>query len=75
MSPFLFVLFAEGLSTLIRNAEVGNRIHGVKIGRRVSPISHLFSLMIACYLSEPQRKRLKMFLRYFLSMKLHPDRN
>ena len=42
LSPNLFVLCAEGLSTLIRNAEEENRIHEVKIGRRVSPISHLF---------------------------------
>ena len=42
LSPFLFVLCAEGLSVLLRDAEEKKLIHGVKIGRRVSPISHLF---------------------------------
>ena len=42
ISPFLFVLCAEGLSCLLRDAERKKLIHGVKIGRRVSPISHLF---------------------------------
>ena len=42
LSPFLFVLCAEGLSTLIRDAERKKLIHGAKIGRRVAPISHLF---------------------------------
>ena len=42
LSPFLFLLCAEGLSTLLRNAEEKKLIHGVKIGRRVSPISHMF---------------------------------
>ena len=42
LSPFLFVLCAEGLSTLLRDAEEQKLIHGVKIGRRVNPISHLF---------------------------------
>lgn len=42
MSPFLFVLCAEGLSALIRDAKNKKLIHGLKIGRRVSPISHLF---------------------------------
>lgn len=39
LSPFLFVLCAEGLSTLLRDAEKKKLIHGVKIARRVSPIS------------------------------------
>nr|CCA66036.1 hypothetical protein [Beta vulgaris subsp. vulgaris] len=42
LSPFLFVVCAEGLSTLLRDAEEKKVIHGVKIGHRVSPISHLF---------------------------------
>ena len=41
MSPFLFVLCAEGLSALLRDAEKKQLIHGVKIGRRVEAISHL----------------------------------
>lgn len=42
LSPFLFILCAEGLSTLLRDAESRKAIHGVKIGKKVPPISHLF---------------------------------
>ena len=42
LSPFLFILCAEGLSTLLRDAEQRKLIHGVKIGKNVDTISHLF---------------------------------
>lgn len=43
LSPFLFILGAEGLSALLRDAEQKKKsIHGVKIGKKVEPISHLF---------------------------------
>lgn len=42
LSPFLFILCAEGLSTLLRDAESKKEIHEVKIGKKVEPISHLF---------------------------------
>ena len=41
LSPFLFVICAEGLSALIQDAERRKAIHGVRIGRRVENISHL----------------------------------
>ena len=42
LSPFLFILCAEGLSVLLRDAELKKEIHGIKIGKKVEPISHLF---------------------------------
>ena len=42
LSPFLFIICAEGLSALLRDAEQRKVIHGVKVGRYVDPISHLF---------------------------------
>ena len=41
LSPFLFIICAEGLSTLLRDAEAKKEIHGIKIGKKVDPISHL----------------------------------
>lgn len=41
LSPFLFILCAEGLSALLEDAKGKQLIHGIKIGRRVDPISHL----------------------------------
>ena len=42
LSPFLFIMCAEGLSALLRDAEKKGSIHGIKIARQVDPISHLF---------------------------------
>lgn len=42
ISPFLFLICAEGLSSLLRDAEMNKAIHGVKLGRNVPPISQLF---------------------------------
>ena len=42
LSPFLFLICAEGLSSLLQDAEAKKAIHGIKIGRHVPPISHLF---------------------------------
>lgn len=42
MSPFLFLICAEGFTALLRDAESRKLINGVKIGRHVPPISHLF---------------------------------
>ncbi|CAH9083997.1 unnamed protein product [Cuscuta epithymum] len=42
LSPYLFILVAEGLSTLISREEARGRIHGVSIARRAPRISHLF---------------------------------
>jgi hypothetical protein len=41
LSPYLFILCAEGLSALIRHAEARGDIHGVKICRNAPIVSHL----------------------------------
>ena len=41
LSPYLFLLCAEGLSALLRNAEMTHKIHGVAICRGGPKISHL----------------------------------
>lgn len=42
LSPFLFILCVESLYALLRDAENKKEIHGVKIGKKVESISHLF---------------------------------
>ncbi|KAK6115594.1 hypothetical protein DH2020_007863 [Rehmannia glutinosa] len=42
LSQYLFILCAEGLSFLIKDAEDNDRIHGVRVCRRTPFISHLF---------------------------------
>ena len=41
LSPYLFLLCAEGFSSLLAKAQDGGRLHGVSICRRASCISHL----------------------------------
>uniref|UniRef100_A0A8I6XYS4 Reverse transcriptase domain-containing protein n=1 Tax=Hordeum vulgare subsp. vulgare TaxID=112509 RepID=A0A8I6XYS4_HORVV len=41
LSPYLFVICAEGLSTLLRHAEEQGVLHGVKICPRAPCVSHL----------------------------------
>ncbi|CAH9130680.1 unnamed protein product [Cuscuta epithymum] len=40
-SPYLFILVAEGLSSLIRRAEAKGEVHGVAVCRGAPKISHL----------------------------------
>lgn len=42
ISPYLFILGLEGLSSMISMAERQGSIHGVKVCPRAPPISHLF---------------------------------
>lgn len=42
LSPYLFILCAEGFHYLIQSAIEDNTLHGVKIGRHCPSISHLF---------------------------------
>ena len=42
LSPYLFLLCAESLSSLIRKATIEDKIHGISICRRGSQLSHLF---------------------------------
>lgn len=41
LSPYLFMLCAEGLSSLIDQAERQRHIHGAKVCRRAPIVSHL----------------------------------
>ena len=41
LSPYLFIICAEGLSALIRKAEARGEINGVKICNNAPIISHL----------------------------------
>ena len=42
LSPYLFLLCAEGLSATISQAKRQNRIHGLSIARDAPSICHLF---------------------------------
>jgi ribonuclease HI len=42
LSPYLFIICAEALSSLIKDAEEKGKIHGIRICRGAPRISHLF---------------------------------
>lgn len=42
LSPYLFILCAQGLSALINKYETEKWLHGVRINRRAPTISHMF---------------------------------
>lgn len=41
LSPYMFILCMEGLSSLFCNEEANGRIHGIEVSRIAPPISHL----------------------------------
>jgi len=41
LSPYLFIICAEGLSSLIRDAEEKNNILGTRVCKSAPPFSHL----------------------------------
>lgn len=42
LSPYLFILCAEGLSSLIKRHERLGLLHGVRVARNAPVVSHLF---------------------------------
>lgn len=50
LSPYLFILCAEGLSALIRKYEQEGLIHGIKICRGAHLITHMLFQMIHTYI-------------------------
>jgi hypothetical protein len=42
LSPYLFVICAEGLSALLQEAEANGKITGIRICPVASPVTHLF---------------------------------
>jgi hypothetical protein len=60
LSPYLFIICADVLSTLISNAQDNKLIHGVKIAPRAPEITHLFLLMtVLCSVGPMKRKSTK----------------
>lgn len=56
LSPYLFVLCAQGLSSIISKAVDRQRFQGVRIARSCPTISHLFSLTTVWFSSGPPNR-------------------
>lgn len=49
LSPYLFVICAEGLTTVLKNAEARGDVHGIKVCRGAPALSHLLLLTIVFF--------------------------
>ncbi|CAH9143889.1 unnamed protein product [Cuscuta epithymum] len=71
LSPYLFILVAEGLSVLLQRYEAASWLHGVAVARPPQE-SHIFSLrMIFSSFSRPLILRRRLLKRLSMIMKLH----
>ena len=69
LSPYLFLICAEGLSALIRKAKHDRLIHGVAISRGGPRISHFLLLMIALFSVELQILVVRLCIIYCYYMR------
>lgn len=68
LSPYLFLLCAEGFSALLKRAEEEGRIHGIRICRGAPSVSHLLftdDSLILCKANEQEVENLKEILRIY----------
>lgn len=68
LSPFLFVLCAEGLTHLMRKAEEDESIEGIKFGTNGPSVSHLFfadDCLFVCKANEEHRGVLMRLLKRY----------
>lgn len=56
MSPYQYILCAEGLSGIMRRYKETGLVHGCKIAREVPSISHLL-FADDCYFSSERHRR------------------
>nr|KYP33296.1 LINE-1 reverse transcriptase isogeny [Cajanus cajan] len=70
LSPYLFILCTEGISSLLRNAEAQGDIHGVKICKGAPQITHLLfgdDCFLFCRASDKECHTLKAILQQYES--------
>lgn len=53
LSPFLFVIFTEVLTRLLKRDEDAHLLHGIRIARNAPPITHLLFADILCFFLGP----------------------
>jgi hypothetical protein len=69
ISPYLFLICAEGLNGLLNKAASNGEIHGVSICRRSPKLTHLFLQMIVCYFAGLPKLNAKSFRTSFKLMR------
>lgn len=62
LSPYLFLLCSEGLTCLLKDAEVRGSLHGIKISRSALEITHLLyadDSLVVCLVEPSEAQELK----------------
>ena len=68
LSPYLFLLCAEGFTSLLERAELDGIIHGVSICRRAPSISHLLfadDSLLFCQAKDKETKAIMEILKLY----------
>ncbi|XP_027152078.1 uncharacterized protein LOC113752144 [Coffea eugenioides] len=68
LSPYLFLICSEGLSSLLRKAEESSRIQGLKISRQGPELTHLFfadDSLIFCKADKQQATEIMNILKTY----------
>ena len=71
LSPYLFLLCAEGFSSLLAKIEGEGRIHGVSICRRAPSISHLLFVddsLLFCQANQEEVQAISKVLQTYVSV-------
>lgn len=65
ISPYLFIIVAEGLSAMIKQAEDKGLLHGIQVARGAPKISHLLfadDSFLFCKATIPEIQSVKLIL-------------
>jgi hypothetical protein len=68
LSPYIFIMCAEGLSSLLKKAEARGEIHGVKVCRGAPLLTHLLfadNCFLFCRANIRESTKLKEILQYY----------
>lgn len=74
LSPYLFIICAEGLSAMLNRFESLKMIKGVKVCKRAMAINHMLVLMIHTCITRLRRTMLTRCWRFCRSMNLLRDK-